>query len=123
MKPIEIEINGKKEKIFAQAEKDGLWIHFQGETYFQQKTKPGKIAKKTDSTSIEDIIAPMPGKITKVLVKPGQDVVAKQTLVVMEAMKMEYNLRASSAAKIKKITCAEGEQVVQDQLLVEFEKL
>jgi acetyl/propionyl-CoA carboxylase alpha subunit len=120
LKSLELEIDGKLERILASSSREGLWFHYRGETYFSQKSKSSR-ARKHEETSGEDIQAPMPGKITKVLVKDGQEVKAKQTLVVMEAMKMEYNLRANAEGKVKKVYCSENEQVVQDQLLVEFE--
>ena len=121
MKVVEVEINGKPEKVLAMPSRDGVWFHFKGETYLAEKTKTAR-ARKKDAVTGGDIQAPMPGKITKVLIKDSEIVKAKQTLVVMEAMKMEYNLRANIEGKIKKVYCSEGEQVVQSQLLVEFEK-
>lgn len=120
MKSLEIEINGKLERVLAFFSREGLWFHYRGETYFAEKTKSSRTRKQEEAAG-GDIQAPMPGKITKVLVKDGQEVKAKQTLVVMEAMKMEYNLRSNTEGKIKKVYCSENEQVVQDQLLVEFE--
>lgn len=122
MNRIEIEVDGRKESVFAEADKNGLWVHYKSETYFIEKSKATRVRKRDESAG-GDIVAPMPGKVTKVLVVPGQEVAPKQTLVVMEAMKMEYNLRSHIAAKVKSVFCKEGEQVGQDQLLVEFEKL
>jgi acetyl/propionyl-CoA carboxylase alpha subunit len=116
-----IEIDNKKISGFALADKNGTWIHVNGETYFVEKNKAGR-ARKKDESAGGDTFAPMPGKITRVLVKTGDEVTAKQPLVIMEAMKMEYSLRAPVHAKVKSVKCKEGEQVVQDQLLVEFEK-
>ena len=59
----------------------------------------------------QHVIAPMPGKIVRVLVKPGDDVEARQGLVVVEAMKMENELRASRAGRVKSIKVAEGQSV------------
>ena len=54
------------------------------------------------------IVAPMPGKIVKVLVKPGDTVAARQGLVVVEAMKMENELRAPRPAPSPKCASTEG---------------
>ncbi len=121
MNSIELEIDGRLERVQALATPNGLWVHFRGESYFVEKTKGGRARKREDAKG-GNIMAPMPGKITKVLVKDGQEVTTKQNLVVMEAMKMEYNLRADAPGKVKKVHCAEGEQVSQDQMLVEFEE-
>ena len=61
--------------------------------------------------------APMPGKIVKVLVKPGDAVAARQGLVVIEAMKMENELRATRAGRVKDVHVAEGDLVDAGRLL------
>ncbi len=54
------------------------------------------------------ITAPMPGKVVKVLVREGEEVTAGQGLLVMEAMKMQNELRAPRAGCVKRIDAAEG---------------
>ncbi|HEX4347969.1 MAG TPA: biotin/lipoyl-containing protein [Vicinamibacterales bacterium] len=65
----------------------------------------------------ERLIAPMPGKIVKVLAKPGDRVQARQPLVVIEAMKMENELRAARAGTVTEIHAAEGASVDAGALL------
>ena len=57
------------------------------------------------------ITAPMPGKIVKVLVKPGDHVTARQGVVVIEAMKMENEITAHKAGKIAELPIAVGASV------------
>ena len=64
----------------------------------------------------------MPGKIVDVLVSVGQEVKAKQPLVIMEAMKMENEMRASRDAKIKEILVKKGQSVDTGAVLIVFEK-
>jgi biotin carboxyl carrier protein len=64
--------------------------------------------------------APMPGKILKVLVKPGQEVKEGDPVVVLEAMKMENELRSPVSGTVKAVLVAEGDQAGPDQLLIEF---
>jgi biotin carboxyl carrier protein len=63
----------------------------------------------------------MPGKIVKVLVKPGDHVTAKQGLIVIEAMKMENELRAARDGQVKDIHVAEGDLVEAGRLLTVIE--
>ncbi len=63
-------------------------------------------------------IAPVPGRIVAVPVTVGQAVAAGETLVVMEAMKMEHKIQASAAGVILEVRCAVGDQVDAKQLLV-----
>jgi biotin carboxyl carrier protein len=67
------------------------------------------------------LTAPMPGKIVKVLVKPGETVVARQGLVVIEAMKMENELRASRDGRVKDVHVSEGDLVETGRLLTVIE--
>ncbi len=60
----------------------------------------------------------MPGKIVRVLVRPGDAVVAKQGLVVVEAMKMENELRAARAGRVREVAVTEGQSVEAGALLV-----
>jgi propionyl-CoA carboxylase alpha chain len=63
------------------------------------------------------LIAPMPGKVVKVLVTEGQHVAASAPLVVLEAMKMEHTVRASAAGVVRAIHVAVGDQVDTDRVL------
>jgi biotin carboxyl carrier protein len=67
------------------------------------------------------VTAPMPGKIVKLLVKPGDKVQARQGLVVVEAMKMENELRARAAGMVSEVRVTEGASVEAGAILVILE--
>jgi len=67
------------------------------------------------------LLAPMPGLIVRVSVEVGASVQPGQGLVVMEAMKMENELRSSSAGVVKAIRAAPGTAVERGAVLVELE--
>jgi biotin carboxyl carrier protein len=64
------------------------------------------------------IDAPMPGKVVRVLVKPGDAVVEGQGLVVVEAMKMENELKSPKAGKVSELLAVEGAAVEAGAKLV-----
>ena len=64
------------------------------------------------------IVAPMPGKVVRVLVKAGDTVRARQPVVVVEAMKMENELRADREGTVAEIHAHEGASVEAGALLV-----
>src|SRR5207253_2314640 len=66
------------------------------------------------------IAAPMPGKVVRVLVHPGDTVTARQPLVVVEAMKMENELRAARDGQVVKVHVEEGVSVEAGALLIEL---
>jgi acetyl/propionyl-CoA carboxylase alpha subunit len=63
------------------------------------------------------LVAPMPGKVVKVLAAAGDAVAAGAALVVLEAMKMEHTVRAPAAGTLRALHVAVGDQVDGDQLL------
>ena len=67
------------------------------------------------------VVAPMPGRIAKVLVKVGDVVVAGQGLVVVEAMKMENELRSPRAGTVTEVPAGEGALVKANAVLVVVE--
>jgi 3-methylcrotonyl-CoA carboxylase alpha subunit len=69
------------------------------------------------------VVAPMPGKVVKVLVEPGQTVEPKQKLLIVEAMKMENPLVAPFKAEVVKVNCIEGDLVDSDKILIELRQL
>ena len=64
--------------------------------------------------------APLPGTITKVLVKEGQQLNPGDTVLVMEAMKMENNITTEFGGTVKAILVQQGAQVQNGQALVEL---
>jgi acetyl/propionyl-CoA carboxylase alpha subunit len=68
------------------------------------------------------LTAPMPGVVIRVLVQPGERVEPRQTLVLLEAMKMETPLVSPYAAVVRRVHVAEGDRVAGGALLVELEE-
>ena len=64
------------------------------------------------------VTAPMPGKIVRVVASAGQEVKAGECLVVMEAMKMENEIRAPRNGRIKDVVVKEGQAVESGALLI-----
>jgi pyruvate carboxylase subunit B len=78
-------------------------------------------ASATGPTGPKPLIAPMPGMIVRVNVQAGDAVQAGQGLVVMEAMKMENELRAAGAGTVKRVLVTAGTPVEKGALLLELE--
>lgn len=70
----------------------------------------------------DNLISEMPGKIVKVFVKSGEEIKTGEPLLIMEAMKMENEMRASHDVKIKSVHVTEGVTVETGALLISFEK-
>ena len=80
---------------------------------------PAPAAAKPVSAGEQSIDAPMPGKIIEVKVSVGQAVKAGDTLLILEAMKMQNEIAAPSDGTVKSISVSAGQSVkVRDQLVV-----
>ena len=64
------------------------------------------------------LASPMPGKVVRVLVKAGDQVAARQPLIVVEAMKMENELRAGRDGTVAEVRAREGQSVDAGALLI-----
>jgi pyruvate carboxylase subunit B len=73
-----------------------------------------------DTAADLEVRAPMPGLVLKVAVEPGQSVAAGDSLLVLEAMKMENELRAPGDTVVKAVHAAPGDAVGKNALLIEF---
>lgn len=80
-------------------------------------------AQSASASGPAPLVAPMPGLVVRVLVEPGAEVAAGQGLVVIEAMKMENELRAASAGRVTAVRAEAGTAVNKGAVLVELEAL
>jgi biotin carboxyl carrier protein len=69
----------------------------------------------------QKVSAPMPGRVVRVLVAAGDEVQARQPVVVVEAMKMENELRSPKAGRVKDVAVAPGASVEAGRVLVVIE--
>ena len=69
----------------------------------------------------DKIFAPMPGKIVKIMVEVGDDVVEKQPMVIVEAMKMENQVNSRAVGKVKAVNFSVGDQVDTETPIIELE--
>lgn len=119
---ITTQVQGSEVTVEAQVVADNLWIHFDGKTYVFASPEKSKRrgTKKSSGKGGNQILAPMPGKVTKVLCQVGDEVKAGQALLVMEAMKMEYTLKSEIDGKVEKVDAKLNEQVVLGKLLIKL---
>lgn len=105
-KTISLKINGKRASVQVKDKYDLIL----------QRIGMGKIKAQT----AEVIKSPMPGKILNILVSEGQAVKKGDTLLILEAMKMENVLKSPVDGVIKKILVMKGSSVEKNQLLLEL---
>lgn len=100
------------------ADGDVRWVFLDGEVWEFETESPGR--KRKAAAHVGTLTAPMPATVRKIVVGPGAAVKKGDTLLVLEAMKMELPVRALSDGVVKAISCREGELVQPGVPLVEM---
>jgi biotin carboxyl carrier protein len=72
----------------------------------------------TGGTHEKSITAPLPGTMTAVLVKPGDNIKEGQTVAILEAMKMENDIQAESEGTVKEVNVSKGDSVLEGTIIV-----
>jgi len=121
MKKVSLEVNGEVLNGFCEKVGTDTWVRVNGKTFkFEESGSRKKRSSSQQSANPNEIHAPMPGKITALKKKSNDKVTNGEVVIVMEAMKMEYSLKANMEGTIAAIKVKEGEQVVLGQLLAEI---
>ena len=82
-----------------------------------------RAARTVDGAGIAPLKAPMPGLVVRVAVPEGEVVQPGTAILIVEAMKMENELRAAAAARVARILVSPGDAVEKGQVLAEFEEV
>ena len=136
MKQYKYQINGNRYEVSVETPAaDGtIAVTVNGETYSVVREPEPVVEKKkvvvkpvaakptTGTDEMQDALrSPLPGTIVEILAKTGQQVKEGETLIVLEAMKMNNNLTAERDGIVKSILIEEGEAVKENTPLVTFE--
>ena len=100
----------------------GVALWWKGEAYHFRKIGPASfdnVAQAQHRGQHRGLTAPMPATVLRILVQPGDSVRARQTLIVLEAMKMEHLIQATAAGVVQQVHCAVGSTVAEGAVLIE----
>jgi biotin carboxyl carrier protein len=117
-------INGERVRAYIAQTKAQLWIHVNGRTVNLQRVAAREAGHRSASSAIhggEQVLrAPMPGQVRAIQVQIGEQVEKGQTLMALEAMKMEIRIQAPRSGRVAKLAVQVGETVERDQVLAEI---
>ncbi len=116
---IRLQIDGCWERFITLRNENNLLISWKNRWYNLLEVNPFE-PDLSDIDGVSNIIAPMPGKLLKVLVSNGDSVTEGQPLAILEAMKMEHTLTASFDGVIDQVFCVEEDFVEADATLITF---
>ena len=117
-----VEHEGRSDVIYVAGSLADRWIFWKGHVFrgaFGAAEKaPGRPSKAAVGPT--SLIAPMPARVIRILVQPGAAVKKGDTLIVLEAMKMELPVRAPADGTVAAIHCRDGELVQADAVLIDL---
>jgi acetyl/propionyl-CoA carboxylase alpha subunit len=123
-----IRIENQVLKVWGTTDRSEILIDLDGHLYRYRRMdmldrRYIKSTRKEDTQARGEVTAPLNGKIVQINVKEGEEVDEGDPLLVIESMKMENKILASSRARIKKIEAAVGQQVHTNQIIITLDTL
>ena len=121
-----VEHEGRNEIMYVTGPMADRWIFWKGHVFRGEWGGPDKVSPASASLAGPDkvrptsVIAPMPARVIRILVQPGSAAKKGDTLVVLEAMKMELPVRAPVDAIVTAVHCREGDLVRADAVLIDL---
>jgi acetyl-CoA/propionyl-CoA carboxylase biotin carboxyl carrier protein len=116
----DVVVAGRRRRYAAAFAGDVLWLGCEGATWALRRIE-GRRARTSRGLGAGGTVAsPMPGTVQAVAVAVGDEVVAGETLAVVEAMKMEYAVTASVAGTVTAVHVRSGQTVALDQPIAEI---
>lgn len=119
---LELLMDGQRVTAYVSSDGAKRWVTINGQTsVFTKSAGVGARGKGTGHDHASELAAPMPGLVRSVNVRDGESVSKGQTLLVLEAMKMEIRIHAPREGVIKKLSVKQGQTVEREQVLIEIE--
>jgi acetyl/propionyl-CoA carboxylase alpha subunit len=118
---LDLLIDGERVMAYVSMDQSKRWVTINGQTVVLTKQSDSRKSRSGHHHSASDLTAPMPGQVRAVSVSEGEAVVKGQTLVVLEAMKMEIRIQALTDGIVKKLFVKQGQTVDREQVLIEIE--
>jgi len=124
-----VEHEGRSEIVYVAGTPNDRWIFWKGRVFHGDpwggsagltKVRPASKSSSETAQPTQSLSAPMPARVSRILVQPGTAVKKGATVILLEAMKMELPLRALADAVVVALHCREGELVQADAILIDL---
>lgn len=118
-------INGRSYSVLSSAEGEDTTVVVNQQRFRLRIDDPRSLRLRRQHKAASDgprpVMAPMPGRVVRILVQPGDLVEAQQSVIVIEAMKMQNELKAQKAGRVTRIAVQPGASVQPGETLIAFE--
>jgi biotin carboxyl carrier protein len=115
-------IDGKRVTAYVSSDNAKRWVTVSGQTVVLTKSSGARSRVHGGHHAAGELTAPMPGQVRAVNVSEGEAVRKGQTLLVLEAMKMEIRIHSPQDGVVKKLFVKQGQTVEREQVLIELEE-
>jgi biotin carboxyl carrier protein len=113
-------LDGLSYDAFVEDTPSGIVVSIEGHRFELEVRDPRRWSRKAagaGADTVQSILSPMPGKVVRVLAAPGDEVVPGQGIVVVEAMKMQNELKSNRTGRVLTVSVKEGVTVMAGELL------
>lgn len=117
---LELFIDGKQVTAYVTTDNTKRWVTVNGKTLLLVKSSGVRPRGSAHYHAAGDLTAPMPGQVRAVNVSEGETIKRGQTLLLLEAMKMEIRVQAPQDGVVKRLFVRQGQSVERDQVLIEI---
>jgi biotin carboxyl carrier protein len=125
-----VTVDGEEFEVEIELGKGNWEVSIEGRTYTvevegspSKPTKERRVAKSSGKTGSGIVASAIPGKIVEILATEGEEVEAGSVVIVLEAMKMQNEIKAPIDGRVKKIMCKTGERVEANMPLLEISNI
>jgi biotin carboxyl carrier protein len=117
---LDLLIDGKRVTAYVSSDEAKRWVTVNGQTFVLTKSSGARRSGHGHHHAAGELTAPMPGQVRVVNVSEGDAVTKGQTLLLLEAMKMEIRVQSPQAGMVKKLLVKQGQTVDREQILIEI---
>jgi 3-methylcrotonyl-CoA carboxylase alpha subunit len=115
-----VEHEGRGETVYVAGPPEDCWAFWNGHVFRGAGTESTPRQRAPRPNAAQSLTAPMPATVLKVLVQAGMSVKKGDTLIILEAMKMELPIRATGDAVVTVVHCREGQLVQSNGVLIDL---
>jgi biotin carboxyl carrier protein len=119
---IDLLLDGQRVTAYVSTDGAKRWVTVGGQTFVLTKSTAGTRRAQHGHHAQDELTAPMPGQVRAVNVAEGDSVTKGQTLLVLEAMKMEIRVSAPRDGMVAKLFVQQGQTVEREQVLIEIKE-
>ena len=117
---LDLSLDGQRVTAYVSSDGAKRWVTVGGQTFVLTKSTAGTRRAQHGHHAQDELTAPMPGQVRAVNVAEGESVTKGQTLLVLEAMKMEIRVSAPRDGVVGKLFAQQGQTVEREQILIEI---